>query len=60
MSTTLAQKLEIDRRLAAHRADPQTAIPWEQVEAAALKRLAKFVSRSRSAELRLGTKTPLR
>ena len=38
---TEAQKREIDRRLAAHRADPRTAIPWEQVEAAALARLAK-------------------
>lgn len=24
---------ELDRRLAAHRADPSTAIPWEQVKA---------------------------
>ena len=36
---TEAQKREIDRRLAAHRADPRSAIPWEQVEAAALARL---------------------
>lgn len=36
---TDAQKVEIDRRLAAHRANPQAAIPWEQVEAAALARL---------------------
>ena len=36
-----AQMHEIDRRLAAHRADPRTAIPWHQVEAAALARLAK-------------------
>lgn len=34
-----AQKAEVDRRLAAHRANPQAAIPWEQVEAAALARL---------------------
>ncbi len=26
-------KAELDRRLAAHRADPSTAIPWEQVKA---------------------------
>ena len=26
-----SQKLELDRRVAAHRADPTTAIPWEQV-----------------------------
>ena len=36
-----AQKHEIDRRLAAHRADPGSAIPWERVEAEALARLAK-------------------
>ena len=38
---TEAQKAEVDRRLAAHQADPQSAIPWEQVEAAALARLRK-------------------
>jgi putative addiction module component (TIGR02574 family) len=38
---TEAQKAEIDRRLAAHRANPQAAIPWEQVEAEALARLRK-------------------
>ncbi len=26
-------KAELDRRLAAHRADPSTATPWEQVKA---------------------------
>ncbi len=26
-----AQKAELHRRVAAHRADPTTAIPWEQV-----------------------------
>jgi len=36
---TEAQRQEVDRRLAAHRANPQAAIPWEQVEAAALARL---------------------
>lgn len=36
---TDAQKAEVDRRLAAHQANPQAAIPWEQVEAAALARL---------------------
>ena len=34
-----AQKKEIDRRLAAHEANPSAAIPWEQVEAEALNRL---------------------
>ena len=36
---TEAQRQEVDRRLAAHRANPQAAIPWEQVEAEALSRL---------------------
>ena len=35
------QRREIDRRLAAHRANPETAIPWERVEAEALARLEK-------------------
>ncbi len=26
-----AQKAELHRRVAAHRADPSTAVPWEQV-----------------------------
>jgi putative addiction module component (TIGR02574 family) len=34
-------RVELDRRLAAHRADPQAAIPWEQVEAEALARLRR-------------------
>jgi putative addiction module component (TIGR02574 family) len=38
---TEEQKQEIDRRLAAHQANPQAAIPWEQVEAEALARLGK-------------------
>ena len=36
---TESQRQEVDRRLAAHRANPQAAIPWEQVEAEALARL---------------------
>lgn len=28
-----AQKAELQRRVAAHRADPSTAVPWEQVRA---------------------------
>jgi len=36
---TEAQRQEVDRRLAAHQANPQAAIPWEQVEAEALARL---------------------
>jgi putative addiction module component (TIGR02574 family) len=38
---TEAQQREVDRRLAAHRASPQAAIPWEQVEAEALARLQR-------------------
>ena len=38
---TEAQQHEVTRRLAAHRADPEAAIPWEQVEAEALDRLRR-------------------
>jgi putative addiction module component (TIGR02574 family) len=34
-------RAELDRRLAAHQANPQAAIPWEQVEADALNRLRR-------------------
>lgn len=33
------ERQEVDRRLAAHRANPDAAIPWEQIEAEALARL---------------------
>jgi putative addiction module component (TIGR02574 family) len=33
-----AWKAELDRRLAAHQADPDAAIPWEQVKANLLAR----------------------
>jgi putative addiction module component (TIGR02574 family) len=36
-----AQQKEVDRRLAGHRANPQAAVPWEQVEAEARVRLAR-------------------
>ena len=32
---------EVDRRLAAHRANPAAAAPWEEVEAAALARISR-------------------
>jgi len=32
---------EVDARLAGHRANPQAAIPWEQIEAEARARLRK-------------------
>lgn len=34
-------KAEIDRRLAAHAANPEAAIPWEQVKAEALARFRR-------------------
>ena len=34
-----AQKQEDDRRLAAHRANPRSAIPWEVVKSQALERI---------------------
>ena len=38
---TPEQRDEIDRRLEAHRQNPEAAIPWEQVEAETLKRLGQ-------------------
>jgi putative addiction module component (TIGR02574 family) len=38
---TEAQKQELDRRLAAHRADPSKVTPWEVVKAEALARMSK-------------------
>ena len=38
---TDAQRREVDRRWAAHMANPQAAIPWEQVEAEILERLKR-------------------
>lgn len=38
---TEPQRREVDRRLAAHHADPSTAIPWEQVEAEVLARIRR-------------------
>lgn len=39
MPLSESQRLELDRRLAVHRANPAAAIDWEQVEAEALARL---------------------
>jgi putative addiction module component (TIGR02574 family) len=36
-----AEQREIDRRWAAHRANPGAAVPWEQVEAEALARIRR-------------------
>ncbi len=36
---TEAQRQEVDRRWAAHMANPQAAVPWEQVKAEILDRL---------------------
>jgi putative addiction module component (TIGR02574 family) len=38
---TEAQRQEVDRRLAAHRANPQAAISWAKVEAEALAPLRR-------------------
>ena len=38
---TEAQRREVDRRLAEHRANPDAAVTWEQAEAEALARLRK-------------------
>ena len=38
-SLTEAQKIELDRRLADHLANPDDAIPWSEVKAAALARI---------------------
>lgn len=42
---TDAQKAEVERRWAAYQANPQAAIPWEQVEAAALALVAQPLTR---------------
>lgn len=36
-----AQQQEVDRRLAAHRANPKAAIPWEQVEVEVRARIGR-------------------
>lgn len=36
-----AKRRELDRRLADHAANPADVVPWEQVEAAALKRFGQ-------------------
>jgi putative addiction module component (TIGR02574 family) len=38
---TEAQRAELERRLAAHRADPDDVIPWEQVRDEALARFRR-------------------
>jgi putative addiction module component (TIGR02574 family) len=42
-NTPLSEEMqrEVDRRLMAHRANPSAAVPWEQVEAAALARIGQ-------------------
>ena len=38
---TELQKAELDRRLAAHQANPSAAIPWEKIKAEALERFSE-------------------
>lgn len=40
-SLTQAQTTELDRRLAHHLANPQDAIPWDDVKAAALAKIGQ-------------------
>ena len=40
-SLSEAMQQEVDRRHAAHRANPAAAVPWEEVEAAALARVSR-------------------
>jgi len=40
LSLSLEMKEELDRRLAAADADPEAAIPWEEVKRSVLKRLS--------------------
>jgi putative addiction module component (TIGR02574 family) len=41
IALTDAQRNELDRRLAAHDADPSNVIPWEEVKAQALARVKR-------------------
>ncbi len=38
---TETQQQELERRLAAHQANPRNVVPWEQVKAEALARMRK-------------------
>jgi putative addiction module component (TIGR02574 family) len=38
---TDAQRTELERRIALHKANPQNVIPWEQIKADALARFQK-------------------
>jgi putative addiction module component (TIGR02574 family) len=38
---TLAQKAELDRRLADHLANPEDVVPWSEVKAAALAKIGR-------------------
>jgi putative addiction module component (TIGR02574 family) len=40
-SLTEAQKIELDRRLADHLANPDDVIPWSEVKASALARIGQ-------------------
>src|SRR5262249_33142039 len=55
---TEAQRQEVDRRWAAHLANPQAAIPWEQVEAESLDRPLRWSSQYGSCP-RQGSSLPM-
>ncbi len=38
---TQAQKVELDRRIADHEANPDDVVPWEEVKASALDRIGR-------------------
>jgi len=40
-SLTETQKLELDRRLADHLANPDDVVPWDEVKAAALAKIGQ-------------------
>jgi putative addiction module component (TIGR02574 family) len=37
------QRQEVDRRLAAYQADPQSAVPWEMVETAVYRKMRDLI-----------------
>ena len=48
---TETQKMELDRRLADHEANPDDVLPWDKVKVSALAHIGRWASRLRSAML---------
>jgi putative addiction module component (TIGR02574 family) len=65
---TVAERAEVDRRLAAHANDPGAAVPWSQVRAALTRptkrrpraKRAKKPKRGDDAALRVSSRSPRR